>query len=217
MQIYPLMNIRFPETSEADLIEAMKNRATPPWRWQQLEPHGNRVEEYSYFHRDAVGSDPACTLCLYREGPGNFAVVNIVPDAHTVDRISIDQYVGILREFDRLIAEPAADGLGGITSIETDKRSLEDYFSAEAIRLLERFCSTSNASDLGSHPSDQEKWMAFLVHVYRTNTDVDCDTFGACLQAKEWWPEEDVPRLVGEYDFALRLLRQPDRTPRKDA
>jgi hypothetical protein len=208
MQTYPLMNIRFPESKEADLVDAMRSRAILPWRWQQHDAHGRPPnEDKFYFHRDEVSTDPPCTLCILREGPGTFIVVNIVPDADGV-QISIDLYVRILREFDTLIAEPATDGLGGITSIDTDKRTLEDYFSAEAIRLLELFCKTSNAGDFGAHPSDQEKWMAFLIHVYRTNPEVHCDIFGACLMAKKWWPVDHIPALVREFDSSMRLLRQ---------
>ena len=69
--------------------------------------------------------------------------------------------------------------------------------------------------DRSSHPSDQRKWIAFLLCVYRTQTEVDGDTFGACLKAKGWWPEEHIPALVDEYEFAMRLLGQAEgRIPR---
>jgi hypothetical protein len=139
-------------------------------------------------------------------------LVQIVPEGVQAGQVPVEWYVAILREFDTLIADPAATSLDGMTSIDTDKRSLADYFSPEAIRLLERFCKTSNQSDHGSHPSDQEMWIAFLLHVHRTNAEeVHCDTFGACLSAAGWWPEDHIPMLAHEYDFAMRLLRQADR------
>ena len=105
--------------------------------------------------------------------------------------------------------------MGGITSIDTARRSLEDYFPAEAVRLLKWFCTSSNHSDRGSHPSDQMKWISFLLCVYRTQTEVDGDRFGALLKAKGWWPEEHIPTLVDEYVLAMRLLEQADgRMPR---
>jgi hypothetical protein len=90
------------------------------------------------------------------------------------------------------------------------RRSLGDYFPAEAIRLLEWLCTTSNRSDRGSHPSDQRKWIAYLLCVHRTQTEVDGHTFGALLKAKAWWPEEHIPPLVEEYEFAMRLLGQQE-------
>ncbi|MBX3362278.1 MAG: hypothetical protein KF705_12695 [Phycisphaeraceae bacterium] len=126
----------------------------------------------------------------------------------TGDHISKSQYVELLREFDERIACPATEGVGGMTSIDAEKETLTDHFSSEELRLLKLFCSSSNASDLGSHPSDQEKWMAFLIAVHRNGKNVHCDTFGACLRSERCWPEHGIDRLVSEYDFAMRLLRQ---------
>ena len=49
-----------------------------------------------------------------------------------------------------------------------------------------------------------------LLHVYRTRTDVDGDTFGTCLKAKGWWPQEHIPTQADEYEFAIRLLGQAE-------
>jgi hypothetical protein len=210
------MNIRFPETSEAELFEAMESRAVGPWRWRAVEA-GSPMAGYVCFHRDQVGEDRAATVCLWREAPGNLAVVAIVPDESAeLEPMPVDEYVRILRAFDAQIAEPAAESVGGITSIDADKRSLEDYFSRESVRLLERFCKTSNAADGGCHPSDQEKWVAFLLHVHESGSDVPADTFAACLRAAEWWPEERIATLVTEFELAMRLLRHYDG-PRRGA
>jgi hypothetical protein len=57
MRIHPDMNIRFPESKEAELVDAMKSRATSPWRWKQDDPHGRRMEKgHFFFHRDAVAA-----------------------------------------------------------------------------------------------------------------------------------------------------------------
>jgi hypothetical protein len=125
------------------------------------------------------------------------------------EQISIDQYVSILQEFNEIIAEPTAEAIGGMTSLDTSKRRLEDYFSKESIGLLEYFCTSSNG--YGSHPADQRKWRAFLIHVHRNRKEkVHCDTFGRLLKATGWWPEDGIADLVSEYDFAMELLEQAD-------
>lgn len=131
----------------------------------------------------------------------------MVPDM-AGQRLSVEQYVQVLNAFDRQIAAPAAEELEGMTSIETSKRTLDDYFSPEAIRLLKIFCTTSNAGDGGSHPNDQRKWIAFLLHVHAGGEKVDCDTFGACLSDTKWWPDDQIEVLVCQYDFAMQVLRQ---------
>jgi hypothetical protein len=209
MQINPLMDIHFPEMREAEWIGAMKSRASPPWTWQAHNAFGRSAENGSlYFHWDGGGAEPPCTLGIQRKAPGHYVVQSIVPDEGAFHTISHDQYVRILTEFEERIADPAAETVGGMVAIGTSTHTLEDYFSLEAIRLLKRFCDTSNIADHGTHPSDQERWMEFLLHVHRNEKDVHCDTFGKCLETKGWWPDDGIRRLVGEYDFAQRLLRQ---------
>lgn len=212
MEHFPQMHIRFPPAKEVELHKEMKRLASAPWLSQPHNPFGKPADsDRFYFHRDNVGDEPSCTVCIWRNEPGHWIVTNLVPDKGQVNPIPIDQYKKILTNFESEIAEPAAETIKGITSIDTSQYRLEDYFSRDAVRLLRHFCETSNQSDLGHHPSDQEKWIEFLLRVYDDNTDVHCDVFGSCLHTAGWWPENGIRRLVSEYDFAMRLLRQSGR------
>ena len=214
MRVHPDLNIFVPPSREDELVKAMKELAVPPWGLEQYDSvkDPDMVEEYLWFRRDAVGDDAGWNVHVKRE-PGKLVVVDA--NVEGVFKLSVDEYVRVLRQFDKDIAEPAAERVEGMTSIDTDKRRLEDYFSPEAVALLEHFCTGSNKSALGSHPSDQEKWMKFLLEVHRTNACtgteyVHCDTFGGCLKATGWWPEEGIQELVNEYEFAMELLRMAD-------
>ncbi len=212
MEHLPQMHIRFPPAKEAELHEEMKRLASVPWSSQPHNPFGKPADsDHFYFHRDNVNDEPSCTLCIWRNEPGHWIVVAIVPDEGQVHQIPIVQFKKILTNFESYIAEPAAEIVKGITSIDTSNYRLEDYFSPEAVSLLQHFCETSNQSDFGHHPSDQEKWMKFLLRAYDDNVDVHCDIFGRCLYTAVCWPEQYIPRLVSEYDFAMRLLRQSGR------
>ena len=207
MEVRPILDIHLPGAREAELLETMKSNAASfdLWQWQDTDPFNRPPESGKfYFHRDANNQEPSCTVCISRLSEGHLIVHTITPDEY--GRIPVDQYVLILNDFDGSIASPAAESLSGMTSIGTSKHTLHDHFSGEAIRLLELFCKTSNG--YGTHPSDQEKWYDFLLHVYRNDEDVHCDVFGACLKASKMWPEDGISRLVHEYDFALNLLQR---------
>ena len=206
------MDIRFPAAREPELVTAMQQLAKGPWKSQDFDAFGRAPEAGSYyFHRDRIGTAPASTLCMYREIGGHLKVHAIVPDEDQPEHsISVPDYVAILQDFDKSIATPAAESVGGITAVGTSKHRLEDHFSPSAIRLLEAFCLTSNAGDGGSHPSDQRKWMAFLIFLHRHRESIHCDIFGKCLAATGWWPTRGIPDLVHEYDFAATLLKQFD-------
>lgn len=212
---YCRTHIRFPDDKDGELREEMNRLATTPWLPQQHDPHGRPTPSNRlYFHRDTVGDEPSCSVCIRVDEPGHWIVGSVVPDAGQVPRIPPDQYNRIVASFESDIVTPAARAVGGTASTEwSDTRMdrLEDHFSPEAVGLLQCFCETSNRSDLGSHPFDQEKWIGFLLRAYDDKRNVHCDTFGTCLKAAEWWPEKDVPRLVEEYDFAMRLLKQARR------
>jgi hypothetical protein len=221
MRVYPTLTIYFPESKDSELVAAMKAQAVLPWRWTDefADGLGDARDCYIQFHRVPLETIPPCLLSI-SQSPGKFVVEHIASLAEPgigPPKLSIDQYVRILRDFDALVAVPAAESVKGTTAMDTDRRTLEDYFSKAAIRLLQRFCETSNVSTLGSHPSDQQKWLGFLLRVHHEKAErVPCDTFGACLEAKEWWPDKDIPRLVHEYDFALELLALSDRTSDKE-
>lgn len=158
-----------------------------------------------------MNDEPAYTLCICREKEGHWVVQNIVPDEGQTSQIPLEVYKAILTEFESRIAEPAAESVKGMTGIEYSKYRLEDHFSPKAVGLLRTFCETSNAGDLGSHPSDQKKWINFLLTSYDEGKEIHCDIFGKCLKNANWWPEGGIPRLVREYDFAMRLLAQSGR------
>ena len=150
MERFPQMDIRFPPDREEKLHEEMKRMANAPWSPQQCDPHGRPAESrHFYFHRDMVGDEPSCTVCIWRKEPGHWIVTNIVPDEGQPCPIPIHQYKKILTNFESEIANPAAEGVEGITSIDISQYRLEDYFSREAVRLLHYFCETSNQSSLG--------------------------------------------------------------------
>jgi hypothetical protein len=212
MKHRPLMNVQFPPAREDELHNEMKRRAKAPWSAQPFNPFGKEPQDGNfYFHRDIVGDEPACTLCIRRDKPGHWIIHAIVPDEGQPTPIPVQQYKKILSEFDSKIAEPATNSVQGIAAVEISEFRLEDYFSPKAEELLRRFCSTSNQSDLGTHLSDQEKWIAFLLCAFDEKKEVHCDIFGDCLRNARWWPEIGVSQLVSEYDFAMRLLKQSGR------
>jgi hypothetical protein len=137
----------------------------------------------------------------------------MVPDEGLVaDELPLEQYIRLLQDFDERVAGPAAELIGGMTQMGTSKHTLSDYFSQTAVDLLDSFCRSANKADLGTHPLDQHRWMAFLLDVHRNDDPVHCDTFRGCLATSGWWPERGIDRLVREFDFAMRLLRQAEES-----
>ncbi|MBN1555449.1 MAG: hypothetical protein JXA11_11945 [Phycisphaerae bacterium] len=213
MKGYPRLNIYFPGTREEELHEKMKRLAKSPWYSQDHNTHGKPADNgFFYFHHDELGENPSCTLCIARSEPGHWTVTGIVPDKGQVNPIPCECYSRMLDDFNSNIANPAADTVDGMTSIDIHTFRLKDYFSPQAVKKLSHFCKSANQCDLGHHPCDQERWNSFLIQVFEDNKDIpSCDIFGDCLKTAKLWPEDDIPRLRKEYDFAMRLFEQYER------
>jgi hypothetical protein len=211
MDAFPELDIYFPEASEALLVRAMQDRANGLWQSQDFDAFERPAKDGHYFfHRDGDDVTPPVTLCAARKEPGHLYVPNIVPDS-TKDEIP--NLLAVVQEFDTEIAAPAVEEVGGMTSVGADQQSIEDHFSTRSIELLKHFCKSSNPGDLGQHTRDQEKWMAFLIYVYRNEKErVSGDEFGELLQDEQWWPDSDIRRLASQYNFAMQLLEQADKT-----
>jgi hypothetical protein len=211
MDVYPDMDIHFPEHRESELIQEMRSRLDGIWTWQEHSTVDRPLEDgQCVFHRDSNGSIVPSALCISRIAPGHLQVVNIVAD-EMGDHLSQAEYAQILQEFDSQIAAPAAEVVEGMTVVEASKQNLSDHFSQTSIDLLKAFCLGSNTGDLGNHESDQRKWRAFLIHVFRNEQDrVSGDVFGRLLRPEDWWPESDIRRLASQYNFAMALLSQAE-------
>jgi hypothetical protein len=150
---------------------------------------------------------PSATLWLAAPERGDWYVSNIVPSE---GRLTLDQYNTILREFfDEFVANAAAAAGVSATLEKTDKGP-EDFFSAGASKLLERFSIAANMSTGSGHPADQQRWLAFIIQVYRDNRGPEASTLSDLLHQHFGWPEETASILAAEYAFGLALLRQAD-------
>ncbi len=203
MEKTPQLRIGFEPVHEVELLEYMKQLAqSPPWTPLEKNPMGHPAKDgFAFFHRDVVGVDPSCILCIQRTKDGLWAVGAFVPDEGQT--FPLDSCKAVLRDFDARIAEPAAKKFGGATELDYSEYELRRYFSPAEVALLESYCSSS-----GSHSSDQEEWVDFLLTVHDSPKQVDCDVFRNCLRTSKWLDEERIQNLAHEYDFAARLLQR---------
>jgi hypothetical protein len=177
-----------------------------------VDTHGKPpAEGRFYIHVDASKDCSGATVCILREGANLLVVRQIVEDRDS-DQIPLAEHNRILREFDDRVARPAAESFGGMTFFEIEAQTLADHFSGPTLRLLDAFLHAGNAAGPSAHPSDEKNWIAFLISAHRTAPGMHCDAFKALLQRKVSLPDDAVVRLSGEFDFAMRLLRQFDST-----
>ncbi len=160
------------------------------------------------FVRQADAALPGALVAVAEAEVGRWHVTNVVPTESS--ELAYDEYNGILNEFCHRLVRPVADELGISVELTKPQVEPEDVLSAEAARLLRTFSASANKSTWGSHPSDQERWMQFLVVAHKDQSDFGADLLRRFL-IEEGWSEDAATHLASEYEFARELLNTYDR------
>lgn len=200
-----------------ELREALQQYAKAPWRHakdreQEIsEDSGN--DNVILFERETTSDIAASLLILSRTSDG-YRVTNIVPlQKH---RLNISEYNDVLNDFVNRIAKPASKNSGFQVKGSTRKHAITDWTSQEAARALHQFSVLANKSTGSSHPSDQHRWFQFLLAVHKVHKAqgkvLDTHQLERWLEEVEHWPSEVATKLVLEYEFALDLLNEYDRS-----
>ena len=200
-----------------ELREALQRYVKVPWRHAKdreqeiAEDSGNG--NVILFERESTNGIAASLLVLSRTSDG-YGVTNILPlKKH---RLNASEYNDVLNDFANRIVKPASEDLGFQVEDGKRKQSITDWTSQEAARALHRFSISANKSTGSSHPSDQHRWFQFLFAVHKAHKAqgkvLDTHLLGRWLEEVEHWPSEVATELALEYEFALNLLNEYDRS-----
>lgn len=148
-------------------------------------------------------------LVLWQKGE-DYWVSNIVP--RNVGDLGITRYNAILKDFVTLIAQPAS--VAGHFAIQqtSSRQTLDDWLDREPADALRRFSKLANKSTGAAHPMDQARWYAFLIATHRAAKQPDSSQLMRWLGEVEGWSADNAQELAIDYEFALGLLKQYDKT-----
>ena len=197
-----------------ELREALQRYVKAPWR--HAKDREQKISEDSgncnviLFEREPTNGIAASLLVLSRTSDG-YGVTNILPlKKH---RLNASEYNDVLNDFVNQIAKPASKASEFQVEDGKRKQSITDWTSQEAANALHTFSMWANKSTGSSHPSDQHRWFQFLFAVHKAQGKVlDTHLLGRWLEEVENWPPEVATELVLEYEFALNLLNEYDRS-----
>jgi hypothetical protein len=188
------------------LIPAIEGRLADGWsrdrEGEQRLAGGSGQSQFFLFSRLASAERPAVVLAVCSEGR-RLSVTNVFPEE--CGRISCAQYNSILIEFYLKFLHPAATEAGLPVELSPDERSFDREYGRRGVELLKRFSGCANKSI--THPSDERRWMDFLIHLHHHRPTHD---YGFGLLAKwlidDGWSREKTSELIFEAEFALDLL-----------
>ena len=129
---------------------------------------------------------------------------NIVP---TKGRsLGVENYNAILAEFTAKFVNSVADERAINHELTTDWVDFAGDLGDTAFNALVAASIFPN----GTHPTDNERWITFILTARREQLDVDTGLLPRWLEAEGFTPDRASDR-VREYEFALELLDLYDR------
>ena len=147
---------------------------------------------------------PAAMLILAQKNACTFYISNIIPiSRHQLEHV---EYNSILEDFYERVFKPYADKSKLTYSLTGADAGLERWMDKPTAELFRAFSSSGNRGTGASHPSDRERWNAFMLAAHRTKSDFDPATLARWLVEKENWSPEIAHKLALEYESGRGLL-----------
>lgn len=207
LDIFQDLYLRGPASAVAALRQALKDRATPPWRYatekeEQLRELGEEGDALA-FERAVTPGFEAAGLVLIADDDG-LKVANIVP--RELSELTHRAYNAILADFASEVARPAAMDAGYSVVMSNSTLQLENMVSPAVAEALRRFSVLANKSTGASHPLDRDRWFDFILLAHRENAQLDASVLARWLSESEGWFEDCARDLAGEYERSRSLL-----------
>ncbi len=192
-----------------EIAAAITERLADPWRraTEHDESEVNRgMVDWRVFERLADKERPGALLFLVpNRTENNLYVSNIVPTKG--NWLGVENYNEILVEFTNRFARPVADERAIRCELTSDWVDFAGDLGQTAFEALVGAAIFPN----GTHPSDRERWIRFVLTARQEALDVDLTLLARWLEAEGFTPRHAAD-LVAEYDFALKLLDLYDRS-----
>jgi len=121
---------------------------------------------------------PAAGLTLWETDDGYY-VPNIVPKES--GRLSYSQYNAILEDFFEQIAKAVAIKNGFEAWVSSSQETIDDWLPEKVATNLRSFSLAANKSTGIAHPSDEKRWLMFVVAAHSLTQKLDTDKIGRWL------------------------------------
>lgn len=194
-----------------DLAGEVERRLEAPWsrdhemeRSERLLPGGS----YRVFNRAETEASPGLNLFLIADDD-DVEVANVVPTGGR-DELTREEYNDSVAEFHGRFLADAASTLALEVRIGATDLDLSDVLDEATFRALLAFSRASNKATGSSHPSDRERWFAFILGVHGSRPELSTGDLQSWL-VLDGWSEDVVFDLISEFEFAVGLLNYAAR------
>jgi len=213
MEVFRQLLISPSNMGVEDYINILNKQATGFWKRQKFVEEREtflRASQTKMFCFAFAGHEPLppALLWLAPSATNALEVANIVP--RKIDKLSYSQYNAILESFVADVVQPTQEEAPADVEMTDAKQTIEDVLKEDAAAKFRAFSQLANRSTGSAHPSDRDRWLAFITTAHMLKLRVDAETLERLLIEEEKWPPDRATELAIEYDLALDLLRYYD-------
>ncbi len=210
MKVLSEFYIQSPSSKISDFPDLVAKMLPNYWQRDEASENiiaresGNKVEMFCFTYS---GTDfPEAKLWIaYKDKPkSNLYISNVVPTE--VGELNDDQYNGIVKRFASDVSQLSLLSTDFIFKIEDSSKSVEDFMTEASAKKLRLFSVAANKSTGSAHPSDEERWLDFIVSLVTEGTSLSETELTGLLVEDEGWSEEIAADLASEYRIARRAI-----------
>ncbi|MBM7846662.1 hypothetical protein [Herpetosiphon giganteus] len=199
MDVYRDLKVYGTQKQLDNFISHLKSNLSAGWDFVKTsQDTDSTMYEFLYQGNKTL---PSVKLWMTDHEADTLYVNNVLPIVGN-ELLQVD-YNRIVENFYQTNVSPIATELGLQSILTPDQKTLDDWLSMDTAAKLRQFSNLANKS--GLHPLDQKRWFAFLVAVHQEHTEFNATILHHWL-AENGWPEEQMWKLVLEYEFAQELL-----------
>jgi hypothetical protein len=209
MQVFRVLFLKAANSERLSaLVDEVEKSLKPGWKRDRALEKSLRADVFSTkpvycFAKDEHDRLPSATVYLLEETPGNLVLSNIIPRKQY--QLTYDEYDSILEEFVSIV-RPCADKNDVLVNLTRSQADLRDWLSNTAAEKLRTFSTRANKRAGFLLPSDEERWLDFIVTARREGSTLDASNLRRWLVEVEGWSPEIAEQLAGEYAFGGKLL-----------
>ena len=208
IEFYKDISLPISEEQFETLASTITAGLSPPWsipvRKFEARLPGLPTYVFAYLGADAP---PATVTLAYLEGAA--IVANVVPVA--IGQLTRAEYNAVFDLFCADCLLPAARALNFQWSETAERRDIGDWLSEQAKRKLTVFSDFANKGSGSAHPSDNARWLDFIVQSHKEHSALGAEVLRRWLIEELSWPETIAVQLASEYENARELLTHYDK------
>ncbi len=216
MKEHQLLTITGTKPTLLHVLANVDQRATGEWTRDldreegvaKMSVSSSREDASHCYVCNATAKHRAADVWFGLRGEDRLWIWNIVP--REIGHMHKDECNAVVMDFYNQLIIPSTKGLGVHVELTGDQVGLDEWLSKETAQKLRAFSGGANKATGSSHPTDAQRWRAFVIAAHMERSNMTAEDVAQWLREEEEWDPEQAEELAIEYEQGRDLLKAYD-------